>query len=77
MQWLKAVIASLNTLRLLTIAQLVYINRSRMEDTFNSAIGKAIAHWQEGLPIPMTLFAELVEQGYDVPALESRYFSYD
>lgn len=48
-----------------------------MEDTFNSAIGKAIAHWQEGLPIPMTLFAELVEQGYDVPALESRYFSYD
>ena len=45
-------------------------------DTFDSAIGKAIAHWQEGLPISMTLFAELVEQGYDVPALENQYMNY-
>jgi hypothetical protein len=45
-------------------------------DTFDSAIGKAIAHWQEGLPISMTLFAELLEQGYDVPTLENQYMKY-
>ena len=47
-----------------------------LQDTFDSAIGKAIAHWQEGLPIPMTLFAELVEQGFDVPTLENQYMKY-
>lgn len=38
-----------------------------------SPLGKAIALWQAGRPIPLTLFAALVEQGYDVPALERRY----
>lgn len=45
-------------------------------DTFDSAIGKAIAYWQEGMPISMTLFAELAENGYDVPALENQYMKY-
>jgi hypothetical protein len=38
-----------------------------------SALGKAIAIWRAGRPIPMTLFAELREQGFDVPALERAY----
>jgi hypothetical protein len=41
-----------------------------------SILGKAISLWQKGSPIPMDLFAELIEQGYDVPSLEARYFNY-
>lgn len=37
---------------------------------FQSALGRAIAIWSQGRAIPMTLAAELMEQGYDVPALE-------
>lgn len=37
---------------------------------FQSALGRAIALWSQGQRIPMTLAAELMRQGYDVPALE-------
>lgn len=44
-------------------------------DRFVSALGRAIAHWQSGRRIPMTLAAELMEQGYDVPALERKHLN--
>lgn len=52
--------------------------RERMEavDEYNSAIGKAIDMWSKGKLIPMTLYTELLENGYDVPRLEARYFIY-
>lgn len=43
---------------------------------YNSAIGKAIDLWSKGKHIPMTLYTELLENGYDVPRLEARYFIY-
>lgn len=47
------------------------------QENYDSALGQAIATWQGGQPIPMTLFAELAEQGYDVPALEARHFNWN
>ena len=38
--------------------------------TFQSALGRAIALWSQGKSIPLTLAAELMEQGYDLPTLE-------
>jgi hypothetical protein len=35
-----------------------------------SALGKAIALWQAGKSIPLTLAVELMAEGYDVAALE-------
>lgn len=43
---------------------------------YQSALGKAIACWSAGYPISLTLYAELVEQGYDVPALENYYMKH-
>ncbi len=40
------------------------------EDEPQSALGRAIAIWSRGQRIPLTLAAELMEDGYDVPALE-------
>lgn len=42
------------------------------EDT-PSALATAISLWRAGKRIDLTLFAELVEQGYDVPSLERFY----
>jgi|HigsolmetaAR202D_1030399.scaffolds.fasta_scaffold04708_3 hypothetical protein len=37
---------------------------------FQSALGRAIAIWSQGKNIPLTLAVELMQQGYDVAALE-------
>jgi hypothetical protein len=37
------------------------------------ALAVAIHLWRQDREIPMTLYAELVDLGYDVPALESLY----
>ena len=44
-----------------------------MNDTFQSALGRAIAIWSEGRNIPMTLAAELMAEGYDLHSLERRH----
>jgi len=46
-------------------------------EDYESALGQAIAVWQGGNPIPLTLFAELRELGFDVPALEARHFNWN
>lgn len=43
-------------------------------EEYYSAIGVAIDLWSKGKHIPMTLYSELVENGYDVPRLEARHF---
>lgn len=52
--------------------------RESMEavEEYQSAIGKAIDLWSQGKHIPMTLYTELLENGFDVPRLEARYFIY-
>jgi hypothetical protein len=47
-----------------------------MNDTHTSAqsaLGKAILIWQRGERIPMSLAAELMQDGYDLPGLERAY----
>lgn len=41
--------------------------------TFQSPLGRAIAIWSQGKNIPMTLAAELMAEGFDVPSLERRH----
>lgn len=36
------------------------------------ALRHAQRYWDQGLPIPLTIAARLMEQGYDVEALETR-----
>lgn len=50
-------------------------NEHEVSDQYESALGRAIAQWRTGRPIPMTLAAELMQQGYDVPALEARHMT--
>ena len=42
-------------------------------DNYESALGKAIAYWQNGSYIPLTLATELMGEGYDVGALEAHH----
>ena len=42
-------------------------------DNYESALGKAIAYWQAGRYIPLTLATELMADGYDVGALEAKH----
>lgn len=42
-------------------------------DNYEAALGKAIAYWQAGRYIPLTLATELMADGYDVGVLEARY----
>ena len=42
-------------------------------DNYESALGKAIAYWQAGRYIPLTLATELMADGYDVGVFEARY----
>ena len=42
-------------------------------DNYESALGKAIAYWQAGRYIPLTLVTELMADGYDVGGLEAYY----
>lgn len=53
--------------------------RERMEavEEYRSAIGRAIAYWSEGKHIPLTLYTELLEEGFDVPRLEARHFVFN
>ena len=44
-----------------------------IEEQHASALGRAIAYWQSGSYIPMTLAAELMAEGYDVTSLEARH----
>lgn len=44
-------------------------------DNYESALGKAIAYWQAGKYIPLTLAVELMGEGYDVGALEARHLN--
>lgn len=37
----------------------------------NRALRHAQRYWDQGLPIPLTIAARLMEQGYDVEALET------
>jgi hypothetical protein len=47
------------------------------QETYESSLGRALAMWDRGHHIPLDLYAELVQQGFDVPALEARHFNYD
>lgn len=42
-------------------------------EQYVSALGRAIAYWTNGSNIPLTVASELIEQGYDVGALERQY----
>ena len=44
-----------------------------IEEQYASALGRAIAYWQNGSYIPLTLASELMAEGYDVGSLEARY----
>lgn len=44
-----------------------------IEEQYTSALGRAIAYWQSGRYIPLTLATELMAEGYDVGSLEARY----
>ena len=46
-------------------------------EEYRSAIGRALAYWSMGHHIPLTLYSELLEDGYDVPRLEARHFVFD
>lgn len=43
------------------------------EARYQSPLGRALCIWAQGKNIPMTLAAELMAEGYDVPALERRH----
>lgn len=44
-----------------------------MFDNDTSALAQAIIIWKAGRRISVALFAQLVADGYDVPALERAY----
>lgn len=44
-----------------------------MSDDNTPALTKAIFIWKAGRSIPLTLFAQLCADGYDVPSLERAY----
>lgn len=44
------------------------------EEEYRSALGLAIAILKSGKRLPLHVAAELMREGYDVPALERRHF---
>jgi hypothetical protein len=44
-------------------------------EDYQSALGLAIATWRAGDYPSMVVIAELIDQGFDVHALESRYMA--
>jgi len=48
-----------------------------MERQRNNAIRRARRLWEKNKQIPMDLFAELVELGIDVQALEDKYLKFE
>lgn len=47
-----------------------------LAEEYESALGRALRFWSRGQHIPMDLFSELVELGFDVPTLEAKHFRY-
>lgn len=41
----------------------------------NPTLELALTYWEEGEPLPLDLFAELLAQGYDVEALEAQHLN--
>ena len=56
-----------------TTAEVEAETTQTIEEQYASALGRAIAYWQNGSYIPLTLASELMAEGYDVGALEARY----
>jgi hypothetical protein len=48
-----------------------------MERQINNAIRRARRQWEKNRHISLDLFAELVEMGVDVEALEAKYLKYE
>lgn len=44
-----------------------------IEEQYGSTLARAIAYWQRGVHIPLTLATELMEEGYDVGSLEAHH----
>jgi hypothetical protein len=42
-------------------------------ESLGSSLGKAVALWNRGRAVPMTIIADLMAQGYDVPSLERQH----
>jgi hypothetical protein len=64
--------------------QLDWVDELKLEEEqmeaveeYRSSIGRAIAYWSNGQHIPLTLYTELLEDGYDVPRLEARHLVID
>ena len=56
-----------------TTAEVEAESTQTIEEQYASALGRAIAYWQNGSYIPLTLASELMAEGYDVGGLEARY----
>lgn len=56
-----------------TAAEVEAETTQTIEEQYTSALGRAIAYWQAGRYIPLTLATELMADGYDVGVLEARY----
>ena len=56
-----------------TAAEVEAETTQTIEEQYASALGRAIAYWQNGSYIPLTLASELMAEGYDVGSLEARY----
>ena len=56
-----------------TATEVEYETTQTIEDQYISPLGRAIAYWQAGSYIPLTLATELMADGYDVGVLEDRY----
>ena len=56
-----------------TAAEVEATTTQSIEEQYTSALGRAIAYWQAGSYIPLTLATELMADGYDVGVLEARY----
>ena len=52
------------------IAQITVTETDDDDKTFQSTLGLAIHLWSKGNDISLTLYKELVEQGYDVAQLQ-------
>lgn len=49
------------------------VNTSNMSLSMRDLIAQAVNHLRQGQPIPVDVYFRLVEQGYDVSALEAEY----
>lgn len=44
-------------------------------DYDSPTFSKAMTYWENGEPLPLDLFAELLAEGYDVQELEAQYLN--